>query len=272
MAVYTVPYNSKQQLSKHINAQEIRCKCGGTHNITVNTDLIDRTEKLLDVIANGYNVDSSAVKINISSGNRCKVHDKAVGGNGYGMHTLGKAIDYTVTVNGQTVDTRDIAAIAQELGFTGIGRIPIFPGSKESNYIHHDVGTLAEHRGCKWLGDETVKGGTSGSIITEPQTYWAYYGRNRSKYFPAEAKSIEKRIQEALNVLGESLTVDGVIGEKSIKALKTHPIRQGERGEYVKVMQEYLNSKGYDCGTADGIAGNKTTVAICAAAWDHLFK
>lgn len=270
--IYTLPYNSRTQLSKHINAQEIRCKCGGTHNITVNTDLIERTEKLLDVIAAGYKVDSSAVKINISSGNRCKVHDKAVGGNGYGMHTLGKAIDYTVTVNGQTVDTRDIAAIAQELGFTGIGRIPNYPGSKESNYIHHDVGTLAEHRGRKWLGDETVNGGTSGSIISEPQTYWAYYGRDRSKYFPTEVKSIEKRIQEALNVLGEKLTVDGVIGEKSIKALKAHPIRQGERGEYVKCMQEYLNSKGYDCGMADGIAGNKTTAAIYAAAMEHLFK
>ena len=266
MAIYTLPYNSRNQLSQHINAQELRCKCGGTHSITVNTDLIDRIEKLMTI--------AGAKKIYISSANRCKQHDINVGGSGWGMHTLGKAFDFALLdADGKYIDTRDIACIAQEIGFTGIGRIPITPGSSTpSNYIHCDVGTLAEHTGKKWLGDETVKGGTSGSVITEPRTYWQYYGIDRKKYFPAETKSIEKRIQEALNVLGENLMVDGVIGTKSIEALKAHPIRQGERGEYVKAMQEYLNSKGYDCGEPDGIAGNKTTAAIYAAAMEKLFN
>ena len=51
MSVYVLPYNSNEQLSAHINARELRCKCGGTHNITVNTELIDKTEKLIDTIA-----------------------------------------------------------------------------------------------------------------------------------------------------------------------------------------------------------------------------
>ena len=265
MAIYTLPYNSRNQLSQHINAQELRCKCGGTHSITVNTDLIDRIEKLLGVVADAYKVNVKDVHINISSANRCKQHDINVGGSGWGMHALGKAFDFNVTVNGSAVNSMVLACIAQEIGFTGIGRIT-------GDYIHCDVGTLAEHGGRKWLGDETVKGGTSGSIITEPRTYWQYYGIDRKKYFPAPVLTPEKQLQTALNGLGESLTVDGVIGDKSLEALKKHPIRQGERGDYVKAVQTILNAKGYDCGEPDGIAGNKTTAAIFSAACDRMFK
>lgn len=265
MAIYTLPYNSRNQLSQHINAQELRCKCGGTHSITVNTDLIDRIEKLLSVVADAYKVNVKDVHINISSANRCKQHDINVGGSGWGMHTLGKAFDFNVTVNGSAVNSMVLACIAQEIGFTGIGRIT-------GDYIHCDVGTLAEHGGRKWLGDETVKGGTSGSIITEPRTYWQYYGIDRKKYFPAPVLTPEKQLQTALNGLGESLTIDGVIGDKSLEALKKHPIRQGERGDYVKAVQTILNAKGYDCGEPDGIAGNKTTAAIFSAACDRMFK
>lgn len=42
-----------------------------------------------------------------------------------------------------------------------------------------------------------------------------------------------------------------------------HPtLKKGSRGESVKELQEQLNSLGYDCGTADGIFGNKTDVAV----------
>lgn len=258
MAVRALAYNSTEQLTKHINAKELRCKCGGTHNITVNTDLLDKEEKLMELMG--------AEHIYISSANRCKIHDKNVGGSGYGMHTLGKAIDAMYTdANGKTIDPRVVAACMQEVGFTGIGRIT-------NQFIHGDVGTLAEHGGSKWLGDEMVVGGTSGSVIKEPKTYWEYYGLKRSDYIKTvEVDSVEKRLQKVLNTMGESLTVDGVIGEKTISALKKHNINKGEKGEFVKIMQEILNSKGYDCGTADGIAGDKTIQAICDAAWDKLF-
>ena len=39
-------------------------------------------------------------------------------------------------------------------------------------------------------------------------------------------------------------------------------LRKGRRGDDVKKLQETLNAMGYDCGTADGIFGAKTEIAV----------
>ena len=39
-------------------------------------------------------------------------------------------------------------------------------------------------------------------------------------------------------------------------------LRRGSRGDDVKKLQEMLNALGYDCGTADGIFGAKTEIAV----------
>ena len=259
MSILVLNWNDNRQLGKKysIRAQELRCKCGGKHNITVNTLLIDKLETLMDIVG--------AKHIYFSSVNRCKVHDKNVGGSGWGLHTISKAADFKMTdEKDKAIDTRVLAAVMQEIGFTGIGRIT-------KDYIHGDVGTLAEHGGKKWLGDEMVKGGTSGSVINEPNTYWNYYGLKRSDYIKTPVEPIEKRLQRVLNAMGEKLDVDGIVGENTMKALKRHNISKGEKGEFIKIIQEILNAKGYDAGEPDGIAGDKTIQAICNAAWDKLF-
>lgn len=260
MSVYTLPYNSREKISAHISAQEVRCKCGGTHNITINTELIDKIEKLISVIAEIKGVSSNDIHINISSANRCKARDISVGGSGWGQHVVGKAFDFNITYKGEPVSSKLIACIAQELGFTGIGRI-----QSVGEYIHCDVGSLAEHGGKKWLGDETVKGGTSGSVINEPQTYWNYYGLNRNDYFKSTTNSGSDKIKELQNILnskGSHLAVDGICGKLTLAELKKYSIEFKDKGTLTKWVQEVLNAKGFDSGEADGICGAKTVNAL----------
>ena len=257
---YELPYNSTKQLSPHLNAQELRCRCGGTHNIVVDTDLIDKIEQLISIIAEIKGVDSKDVHINVSSANRCRQRDISVGGSGWGMHVVGKALDYQITCKGVVVDSKLIACIAQEVGFNGIGRI-----KSVGEYIHSDVGTIAEHGNKKWLGDETVSGGTSGSIINEPDTYWRYYGIDRSKYFKTKDITPDiKGLQTILNRAGANLVVDGIAGVKTLTAVKQYTVERNDKGTLIKWVQERLNQLGYDCGVADGIAGDKTMGAIGA--------
>ena len=48
------------------------------------------------------------------------------------------------------------------------------------------------------------------------------------------------------------------------KAPITQTLRQGSRGDQVKILQQKLNSLGYNAGTADGIFGSKTRAAVIA--------
>lgn len=168
----TLKYDSTEQLTRHINAREVRCKCGGTHDTIIDMQLLETIENVIDDIASFEGVSSDDVKIYISSGYRCRQHDINVGGNGSGTHTTGNALDFEIIVNHRVYDNKIIAALMQEHGFTGIGRI-------DNSYIHGDNAPISAHGGIKWLGDETVPGGTSGSIIKESDTYWRYYNIKR---------------------------------------------------------------------------------------------
>ena len=41
-------------------------------------------------------------------------------------------------------------------------------------------------------------------------------------------------------------------------------LRRGSQGDDVRELQETLNARGYDCGTADGVFGKKTEAAVKA--------
>lgn len=49
---------------------------------------------------------------------------------------------------------------------------------------------------------------------------------------------------------------------KLVKGDFTRMLKKGMKGEDVRTMQVYLNALGYNCGTADGIFGNKTVEAV----------
>lgn len=167
--ITSIPYESNEQLTKHINAREIRCKCGKMHATLYDTETLNKIEQLISAVADYHNTTSENTHIYISSGYRCPEHDKAVGGNGKGTHTAGYALDFRMSANANDVDNRVIAALAKDAGFTGIGIM-------HGNYIHVDNAPVSMHGGRKWLGDETKPGGTSGSVITDSGSYWEYYG------------------------------------------------------------------------------------------------
>lgn len=226
-------YNDETQLSAHFNAKEFRCKCGKTHDTEINPNLVTNLEKLYRAL--------SCSKIIVTSGYRCPDHDKAVGGNGTGQHTKGNAADIICYgKDGSIISTKKVACKAQDIGFRGIGNI-------DSTYtaIHVDVRT-----GAKWYGDEAVRGGTSGSVTDD---FYRYYSTK-------DNSTVE--LQKILNGKGAALDVDGVAGEKTLSECHKYTINKGDSGELTRWVQARLNAIGFNCGAADGIAGEQTMTAI----------
>ena len=230
-------YTDEAQLSAHFNVREFRCKCGRSHDIELNPDLILKLEKLYRALG--------CTKIIITSGYRCSDHDKAVGGNGYGQHTKGNAADIICyDQDGEIINTKKIACRAQSIGFRGIGNI-----DRTYTAIHVDVRT-----GAKWYGDEAVRGGTSGSVTDD---FYRYYAVTTETNPMSELQTI-------LNAKGASLAVDGIAGTKTRAECYRYTIEPGDQGQLTRWVQQRLNTLGFDCGAADGIAGTLTMNAIHA--------
>lgn len=70
-------------------------------------------------------------------------------------------------------------------------------------------------------------------------------------------KDFVKEIQAAIGA-----KVDGIAGKETLSKTVTVSKIKNRKHAVVKPIQKYLNSLGYDCGTADGIAGSKFDVAV----------
>lgn len=153
MAVNTYRNIDSTQLSAHFNVQEFKCQCGKSHDILIDSGLIDKLEALYTAL--------NCSKIIVTSGYRCSEHDKAVGGTGGGQHTKGTAADVCCYgQDGQPISSKTVCCKAQDLGFGGIANI-----TSSYQYTHLDVRT-----GYRWLGDEVHGTGT----ITND--FYKYFG------------------------------------------------------------------------------------------------
>lgn len=238
MSIKTFACTAKDRLTANFLVSEYRCHCGKSHDTILDTALPEKVQLLMAAIG--------AAKAIVTSGYRCSYWDKAVKGSGYGMHTRGLAGDFIFYgQDGHVIHPELVACKAQDLGFNGIGKI-------DSQAIHLDIGPR------RWWGDETVPGGTSGSVTTD---YYRYYGINRDSHIAD--------LQRVLNAKGHKLAVDNVLGPKTLEAVKAYTIEQGDRGELVRWVQTRLQALGYDCGTVDGIAGKVTMAAIAKWQRDH---
>lgn len=143
--------DGQKVLSAHFKVYEFASVSPSPYNISrvysdevkICTELVDKLEQLMNRL--------QAKTACISSGYRTKEHDKAVGGNGYGQHVLGRAVDVLFRdKNNKIIDNRIVSCVAQDLGFKGIARIDTY------GYIHLDMRTSGTYYGDETKGTNTV--------------------------------------------------------------------------------------------------------------------
>lgn len=186
-------HNDNTQLSEHFNVREFRCKCGKVHDTHIDSELIDKLEKLFTSL--------NCSKIIINSGYRCESHDKNVGGNGRGQHTKGTAADiFCYDSKGRIISSKIVTCSAQDLGFGGIANI-------DSTYTAAHVDIRTEP---KWLGDETVT--TAFSVTDDFYKYWGLtkndvYGQSS---FPCPVPEINSK---NVTLIIDGTTYEGTLTE-----------------------------------------------------------
>ena len=225
-------YNDCTQISEHFNANEFACECHNIHDNLISDELVKKLEEIFKAIG--------ASKGIITSGYRCPDCDIAVGGNGCGQHTRGCAVDIIFYGNnGQPISSKIVCCKAQDLNFGGIANI-----TDSYTYTHLDVRTTNFYRGNEING--------TGNVTSD---FYKYFGINHSDNAISD-------LQQILNAKGYSLAVDGIAGQKTLSACRKYTIENGDSGPLTKWVQSRLNNLGYNCGTADGIAGSNTMSAI----------
>lgn len=158
MAVKTYSYGKQKNIyvSAHTQVKELVSKRGArlySDIVLIDQKLLELTEKLFSYL--------NCKKYIISSGYRTAEHDKAVGGNGYGQHTKGRAIDACFyDKNGKIIPAQIVCCAAQDIGFPGIANI-----SGAYKYVHLDVRTSGTYRGDEIKGQNTVT-----------NNFYAYFG------------------------------------------------------------------------------------------------
>lgn len=126
--------NSKQ-ISTHFHSSEFRCSHCGV--IKIDEDLVNKMEHIFSKL--------NASKCIISSGYRCAVHDRAIGGF-LGRHYEGLASDCIYyDKSGKPIPSKIVICVAYDLGeLNGIAKI-------NDNYTHLDNRSGSTYRGDELL-------------------------------------------------------------------------------------------------------------------------
>lgn len=117
------------------------------------------------------------------------------------------------------------------------------PASNRTNRIKNTWTLFAKQVKYMWV--ITVPDSIKNSISTSTATY-------------AKTQFI-KDVQAAIGA-----KVDGIAGSETLSKTITVSKTKNNKHTVVKLLQKYLNSLGYDCGTVDGIAGTKFDLSVKA--------
>ena len=131
-------------MTPHFSRREFTCKCGCNTNI-VAAELVNKLEKVYEYLSE--TADGVTVII-VTSGCRCKKHSVNVGGKMNDAHTKGIAADvYAVKKDGTRWGAFPLAAVAEKIGFSGIGVI-------DNTAVHMDIRNDKNYVNSHWFGNE----------------------------------------------------------------------------------------------------------------------
>ena len=243
------------KLSTNFKVKEFRSKCG-SDKILIDEKLVVLLQKLRDKFG----------AINISSAYRSPEHNRKVGGVSNSQHVYGRAADITLGTNNTAERLREVAKYAETIGFTGIGL-----DDKYQMFIHVDTRPNKSFFKYNKNGSTysvSTFGGKAPTTTTTTTTATSYAKGSKGETV--------KNIQSYLNTLGylgangkiltvdgdfganvdfavrnfqkeNDLTVDGIVGTKTIALLKT----MASKVFNIQITANTLNvrkgpGKGYD--------------------------
>lgn len=151
MAVITYKKSDRIQLSKNFNSYEFRCGLG--RPCACQTTLID--EALVEILQR-IRDHWPGHALHITSGYRCPVYNRSVGGATGSYHSKGMAAD--ITVDG--VAPREVAKYAESIGVLGIG---LYETSADGYFVHIDTRNYKSF----WYGQKQVPRTTFGGQKSE---------------------------------------------------------------------------------------------------------
>lgn len=131
-------------MTTHFSRREFTCKCGCNSN-NVSAELVHKLERVYEYLSNTAD---GVTAIIVTSGCRCPKHSVNVGGSINDAHTKGIAADvYAVTKGGTRWGAFPLAAVAEKIGFTGIGII-------DNTAVHMDIRNNNNYVNPHWFGNE----------------------------------------------------------------------------------------------------------------------
>ena len=149
MATNTYKKGQKTKLSENFNSLEFDCHGSGCCSETViNPKLVEYVQKIRDHFGKS---------VTVTSGYRCPVHNKRIGGATGSRHSKGDAAD--IVVSG--VAPREVAKYAESIGIKGIG---LYETNADGHFTHVDTRDVKSF----WYGQNEAKRTTFGGSTPAP--------------------------------------------------------------------------------------------------------
>lgn len=206
MATNTYKKGQKTKLSENFNSSEFDCHGSGCCSETiVNPKLVEYVQKIRDHFGKS---------ITVTSGYRCPVHNKRIGGATGSRHSKGDAAD--IVVSG--VAPREVAKYAESIGIKGIG---LYETNADGHFTHVDTRDVKSF----WYGQNEAKRTTFGGNTPAPNPSPAPAPKpsvNNNVLSIGDTGENVRKLQEQLVKLGYNVGSkgpDGDFGSKTYAAV-----------------------------------------------------